>query len=325
MPRASGIKQISLTSGFITEQSKLTPVEGSTTDELNFTYNDDGSIRQRRKGINKEEDAEFYTLGDIVNDTNASAYRFWDSVGGDGSLNFHVFQIGATLHFIKDADGNLTDQRQSFIFDLDDMVTAAYSSVEDAPVSMTSGEGKLFVVSQKVEPFYIEYDATGDTISSTFVDIRVRDLTGLDDTLEIDERIGTLSEEHDYNLNNQGWWQQRRIVAAGAFEDPIAQFFTINAVYPSNADIALLGVVDDGSGNLIFKEEELLDLTLGNTPASKGHFIINPFNILYDDLRTGTDTGGGGYGGSSGSSGGTDPGGGAGEPPWWDDPVLDEK
>lgn len=305
MPRASGIKQlIAPSNGLVTEQSILTPQEGTTTDEINFTYNEDGSIRQRRKGLSREETGAFFELTDIVNDTNATSYAMWEAVAGDGDLNLHVFQIGATLHFIKDAGGDLTDQRQTFTFDLDTAVSAAFTSVEDERVDMTTGEGRLFVVSRKINPFYLEYDPDTGTIAATYVGISIRDLTGLDDGLEMDERPSpTLSEEHDYNLNNQGWWQTRRITAGGAFIDPISQFNTTNGAYPSNADIALLGMVDDGDGNMIYDPDYLLELTLGNTPAPKGHFILDPFNINYEALRTGSDTGGGGYGGAVGSTG----------------------
>ena len=135
MPRARGIKQlIAPSAGLITEQSKLAPVEGSTIDEDNFTYNDDGSIRRRRLGIGVEESSSFFTLADAVNTTNATSYALWESVAGDGSLNLHVFQIGATLHFIKDAAGNLESQKQTFTYDLDLSVTAAYSTVETEAV-----------------------------------------------------------------------------------------------------------------------------------------------------------------------------------------------
>ncbi len=320
MPRASGIKQlIAPSAGLITEQSKLTPVEGSTIDELNFTFNDDGSIRQRRKGLNKEEDANFFSYSETINDTNATSYGVWEAVEGDGDLLFHVFQIGATLFFIKDESGNLSSQRQDFTFDLDTAVTPAYTSVEDSPVSMSSGEGKLFIVGQKIEPFYLSYDPDTETITSEYINIRIRDLTGLDDGYEVDERpAATLSEEHEYNLNNQGWWQQRRIIAAGTFEDPIDKFEDVNGVYPSNADISMLGMVDDGDGNIIYDPDYLLELTLGNTPAPKGHFVINPFDIDYESLRDGSETGGGGYGGGAGAGGGTG-GGGSGYtgPDWW--------
>ena len=78
MPRATGIKQLlSPSEGLVTEQSKLTPVEGATIYEINFTYNDDGSIRQRRRGDNKEDGASFYTLDDGVRAANAAGYELW--------------------------------------------------------------------------------------------------------------------------------------------------------------------------------------------------------------------------------------------------------
>jgi len=298
MPRASGIKQlISPAGGLVTEQSKLTPVEGSSVSEVNMSFNDDGSMRQRRLGVNKEADSSFFLLEDDVTTANAVSYALWTAVNGDGTLNYHVFQIAETLYFIEDDSGNLTDLVKDFTFDLNQIKASAFTTVDDSPVSMVSGEGALFVVGQKIEPVYIEYDVDTDTISSTNVGITIRDLTGLDDELDIDERPATLSDEHDYNLNNQGWWQQRRIVAAGSFVDPIAQFFTTNSAYPSNADIAFLGMVDDGSGNLVYDADYILDLTVGNTPSSKGHFLIDPFNIDYESLRTGTGGSGGFYGG----------------------------
>jgi len=323
MPRASGIKQlIAPSAGLVTEQSKLAPAEGSTVDELNFTYNDDGSIRRRRYGLNKEDGASFYSLTEAVTDTSAASYGMWEAVGGDGDINLHVFQISSVLHFVKDTSGNLTDQIQTFTYELDDMLAPAFVTTEDTPVSLTSGEGRLFVVGRKIEPFYIDYDPDTDTISSTAVNLQVRDMTGLDDGYEVDFRpLTTLTEEHDYNLNNQGWWQTRRTTAGGSFVDPVAEFESTNGAYPSNADIALLGMVDDGDGNLIYDPDYLLELTLGNTPAAKGHFIINPFNIPYDALRTGTDTGGGGWGDLVGTGGGTGTGSTIVPPSWWDDTV----
>ena len=325
MPRASGIKQLlSPVAGLVTEQSKLTPVEGSTVDEVNFTYNDSGSMRQRRLGLNKEDGADFFSLPDAITDTNATSYALWSAVGGTGSLNFHVFQIGSTLYFIKDTSGDLTNERQVFTFDLDTAVAPAFTTVETEPVDMIAGDGKLFVVGRKIKPFYLEYDSAGPTVTSAYVDINIRDMTGLDDTYAVDERPATLSENHDYNLNNQGWWQTRRIVAAGSFVDPIAQFNTTNGAYPSNADIALLGMVDDGDGNLVYDPDYLLELTLGNTPAPKGHFILDPFNIDYESLRTGTG-GSGGYGGTSGSLSDADVSGVVSNHVWWRDALVDSE
>ena len=251
-----------------------------------------------------------------IDETTALSYHYWESVGGEGSTNFHVFQLANLLHFLEDVEGNLSGNFKSFTFDLDNHLTSGYTDSSVFKVDMIDGEGRLFVVAKGLEPFYLEYDSTGDSISSVLIGINVRDFTGLDDQLEIDERPASLSEEHDYNLKNQGWWQQRRETAAGADVNPITAFNTNEGAYPSNADIAWLGMVDDGSGNLVFSTEEITLLTLGNTPAPKGHFIIDPFNIEYESLRLLTNTGGGGYaGGGTGALGGAGGGGGAGTPP----------
>jgi len=328
MPRASGIKQLlSPSKGLVTEQSKLTPIEGSTVSELNFTFNDDGSVRQRRLGINKEVGSSFFSLTEDVTDTNATAYTKWDSVNGDGDLNLHVFQIGATLFFFEDGATSVAAGIKQFTFDLDTMVAPAFSTVETAPVSMAGGEGKLFVVGREITPFYLAYDPDTSTVSGTVVGLSIRDLTGIDDSLEVDERPATNAQEHDYNLNNQGWAQTRRIVAAGSFVDPIAQFNTTNSAYPSNADIALLGVVDDGDGNLIYDADYLLDLTLGNTPAPKGHFVINPFYIDYEGLRNGTVDASGGYWAANGgavTAGTSETFSDTVDPIWWKEPLDPE-
>ena len=321
MPRAQGFKQLlSPQEGLVTEQSPLTPVEGSTISEVNFEFSQDSSYRLRRKGINKEMGATFLTFGETLSATSATAYHRWDSVNNDGSLTFHVFQINNLLYFLEDAEGNLSGNFKSFSYDLDNDLTSGYVDSSDMAVSMASGDGRLFVVGKKIEPIFIEYDPVGDSISSSQVDIHIRDFTGLDDTLGTNERPATLSEEHEYNLKNQGWNQTRRVTHAGGFVSPITQFDTDNGAFPSNSDIAYLGMIDDGSGNLVFDADSMRDLSIGNTSAPKGHFIIDPFNIQYDDLRTGVLAGNGGYGGATGSGGGVTGGGTTPDPGWWQPP-----
>lgn len=55
---------------------------------------------------------------------------------------------------------------------------------------------------------------------------------------------------------------------------PINTYFTVNSVYPSNAQIWHVG--KDASGN--FSPGDLDKVYFGNTPAPKGHFILNAFD-----------------------------------------------
>ena len=295
MPRAEGYKQfLSPSEGLITEQTLLNPVENSTTDELNMTFSPNGSKRIRRLGLAPEEGSLPFSLGEAVSADSALSYHLWKSAGGVGDLDFHVFQINNTLYMIRDTSGNLSNQAVILTYDLDNNVSSAYTTTEDTPVDMDSGEGLLFIVGKKIEPFFLSYE--DDVLTSVPVNIRIRDMVGVDDGLAVDTRPDGLDDEHEYNLHNQGWWQQRKRISDGAEVDPIVQFNTDVGDYPSNADIAYLGMTDDGNGNLRFDAVFIEDLSLGNTPAPKGHFIIDPFNIDYTGLLAGSTSGSGGWG-----------------------------
>ena len=328
MPRAVGYKQfISPNEGLITEQTILSPVEASTVEEVNFGFSENGSQRQRRLGLAPEESSSPFELGTTeINEGTALSYALWENAGGIGGNDYHVFQIRDNLYIIKDQAGNLTPTSDVITYDIDTHTPAGVAQVtEDTVLDMTSGEGNLYCVGKEVEPFYLTL--SGSTVKGYQIPLRIRDFTGVDDSLEVDYRPTSgegLSDEHKYNLLNQGWAQGRRIVDGGAEVDPISTFLsgTTPSVYPSNADIAYLGMVDDGEGNLIFEPEELTLLTVGNTPAPKGHFIIDPFLINYQDVVDGVATGlGGGYGGSAETNAGTAPvGGGGGYPYWYQQP-----
>lgn len=327
--RAKGLKQLlSPQQGLVTEQSPLTPVEGSTLSEDNFDFNDDGSKRVRRLGINREATGSFFTLSENITATSATNHYLWESVSNIGGLNFHVFQINSILYFLEDGEGDLYGNLKGFEYDLTNDVTSAYTDTDTEMVDMYGGDGKLFVVGKRIEPIFLEYDQSGDSLSSTQIQIRIRDFTGLDDGWQTNYRptaIDGLSEEHEYNLRNQGWNQQRRTTHAGAFSDPITTFQSTiaSSEYPSNADIAYLGMIDDGSGNLVFDPDYILDLTTGNTAAPKGHFVIDPFYIDYENLRLGNDLGSGAWGGGVGSLAGAGGGSYADPPSWWTPPDGD--
>ena len=55
------------------------------------------------------------------------------------------------------------------------------------------------------------------------------------------------------------------------------------------------------SGDLIFDAEWLKDQTFGGSPAPKGHYIVDAFNIDRNALLLAPETGGGQTGGSSGN------------------------
>lgn len=93
--------------------------------------------------------------------------------------------------------------------------------------------------------------------------LSIRDTKGVFDWLEVDSMPSKLSYAHLYNLLNQGWTT-----------DNIAYFFTEMHKFPAN-NLATQYLKD--STTTKFKPTALLDCVFGNTPAAKGHFILDFF------------------------------------------------
>lgn len=99
--------------------------------------------------------------------------------------------------------------------------------------------------------------------------------------MAVDTRPSTLTSIHNYNLRNQGWPTTFPIAADAIDSDPVLKFYEDTGTYPSNADIVYLGkaAAADNAANVgKFESATLKKAITGNTPAPKGHFIINAFD-----------------------------------------------
>lgn len=287
MPSPTGtIVENNLSKGFITEVTALTFPQNAFTEGENIIVNLDGSV-QRRLGFKREEDgvnSTFSITSSVDEDTGAVSEFLWKAVGGDGDLNFVVIQIGHLIHYWAITnDGVLSNNRKSFTTNLNSFDLIA---PDNLTCQFASGDGKLFVTHPHCEPFYVVYDATGDSITETQITVQIRDFEGVDDSLEIDERPASLSDSHEYNLYNQGWFMDDVLIdeAGNVTANPITTFqgSSVNA-YPSNADIWWLF---KNSKNEFDPGENAYTKAIGNTPAPKGHFILDAF----DTDRSNADT-----------------------------------
>ena len=106
---------------------------------------------------------------------------------------------------------------------------------------------------------------------------------------KVEQRPATLTAIHNYNLRNQGWPTSISVSndIQGSNDhpnsplDPVIYTHTRLGFYPSNADIihqaklsSAANVIPIGS----YSPWELEKNSFGNTPAPKGHFIINAFD-----------------------------------------------
>jgi len=203
----------------------------NTAVENNFT----GGLKTEFTGLNFPENAAFdtdnciYTLiGDVVrrmgfdfeaNHTVSAAlpdYQYakvtykWNNAGGDGSSEIVVAQVGALLFFYKSSDATAASPLSTKILastvDLTTFLPAGSTNVpKNIECQFATGNGYLFVFHPYLEPFYcIRY--SNDVILANVINIKQRDFTGIFDGLDDSLRLNTLSFEHLYNIDNQGWY-----------------------------------------------------------------------------------------------------------------------
>ena len=280
--------KIQVTRGFATEFTPVGFPQEAAIDIDNCIIDTDGSVR-RRPGLDFEPSAILNNIdGGVLaqGDIETQAFRtfLWEFVSNSGTLNIISQQIGTIIQFysqIGAVSANFLGEIDltSFAVDL------AYLPLDT--VEMTSGLGALFITSPNMKPVKVTFD--GLTFTTSSIVIQARDFTGLDDSLTIDKRPTTLTRLHYYNLLNQGWVNENISIFAGL--DAATNLCSgtggsgLDAAtgkdFPSNSDIMTVGIVVDGSGDLKFDPDFIREDFLGNTPAPKGHFILEAFNKDY--------------------------------------------
>lgn len=190
-----------------------------------------------------------------IKEIRSTAY-YWSNYDKKGT-DCIVVQNGSTLKFYK----AVRPYDSELIAQID---TASQIRNEDfTTYEFSSGEGFLLVCSENAQTFYIILDADAGTASLIPVELQIRDLTGVEDNLLVNSQPGTLTDEHKYNLLNQGWDTSK-----------INSFYSSTSTYPSNALIWWYGKNSSGD----FDAGNLTKAYFGTTQAPRGHFILNYFD-----------------------------------------------
>lgn len=242
--------------GLNTELLQVEDAVVYTSDELNCTILPEG-IRGRRYGMNIERDGSWYQL-----DKAGTTYSgfFWKNVGKT-ELDIIVYQVDKTLYFYDASQKPYSVSKYQGTIDLTPYITET-NGFTNYPVKFTTGGGVLMVVSKYMTPIQVSYDFDTGSFTAVETTLKYRDLEGVDDGLAVDEMPTELSDKHHYNLLNQGW-----------SEEDIQQFYQDQSKYPANNLQWFIGKDNSGAYNT----EELLKHYFGNTPAPKGHFVIDYF------------------------------------------------
>ena len=262
------------TGGLITEASPLSFPENSCLDILNMDINIDGSVERRKGLIQEPNHVEVSSVWlPTAYDVAVTSY-VWRNAGGISGNNYVVVQDGDVLKFFEEKDSVSDGYVPTMDIDVSSLSTGLS---ENTLVSMTDVRGVLIVSAKRTRPFYVTW-VNATTLDITEIDFSVRDLDGIDDGLEINERPNDLTGDHLYNLINQGW-----------DDDKITAFNTSQGVYPSNADVWSAGRDSDNN----FSPAELVKIDFGTSPAPKGRLTLDPFNtysVIAQDFPLGTPT-----------------------------------
>ena len=224
--------------GLVTEASPLTFPENASIDEDNFVLNRDGS-RSRRLGVDYEANHAMKATGisAALLEAGRQSFHKWDFPDGNLDLTLGVIRINNKLFFM---DLHTANPSNNFKHGGAALILSGLGTAE---IETTVVNHKLIIVSSDLDlPLLLSYDTTTDTVSQEEILISVRDIWGVDDTLDVGERPTVLSTEHNYNLINQGW-NDRIVTASGS--TAIQQLFDDKGFFPANSDIASLGKEED--------------------------------------------------------------------------------
>ncbi len=220
MPQTqASVVENNFTKGLITESTGLNFPENAATDCDNVTFTLVGDVT-RRLGIDYESG---YTLQPLATDNRAINTYKWNNAGGDGNSQLLVTQLGGILKFFSITLATETlpiSQRLiGSTVDLGVYVPPGGTFDQSKECTFADGNGYLFVFHPNCQPLYVTY--TSGALIPTAIPLSIRDFTGINDNLDVSVRPNGLSNEHFYNLANQGWssgnkWQATSVATTVA-------------------------------------------------------------------------------------------------------------
>tara|TARA_R110000822_G_scaffold246126_4_gene374518 strand:+ start:2892 stop:5087 length:2196 start_codon:yes stop_codon:yes gene_type:complete len=271
--------------GRITEATGLSFPENAVTDELNCVFKPTGEV-VRRLGIDYEDN---YASQLITRAGYAMKSYLWKNAGGNGLNNFLVSQVGPSLTFYRvGSTVALSSGIHATQVDITLFIAPGATDVTTSECDFASGKGYLFVTHEFCDPFYISYDPATNAFTTHAISIQIRDFKGVEDNLETTEHPVTLSDEHKYNLYNQGWSIKdtggtNRPYASGTqwispaggltHGNPIDTWGKNRSDFPSNADV--WWILKDAAGQMQPSMAPVFDR--GSSPATKGFFKLDAF------------------------------------------------
>ncbi len=276
MARATGISvQNTFIKGLITEAGPLNFPENACTATSNCVFTNLGTVH-RRLGFDYERNYDSHTQ-DFAG--NATITYLWRNAAEEGDVSFAVSQVGDILHFFRvNSRSALSEGKHAFEVDLADYSSTGLS-VKTLECQFSTGGGKLIVTGQRLDTFAVSYSFDTDTFTVIPINIQIRDTKGDPlDTSAFDLRnagnFADIPAVKLYNLYNQGWTTE--LLTRWDLEHVAAEM-------PSNADVPWY--FKDASDVIDFTA--VSEQIIGNSPAPRGHYIYNIYNVIRNNLVAG--------------------------------------
>lgn len=262
--------QFTFIGGLNTEGGAFTQPPNTWKEGQNLIPQIDGALH-RRYALDVEKDAVATgpTLTELQMQTWATSTFVIRGAMNNINANYIVYQKGPYLLFYKATEqdgslsaGSLEDPVLHYNIDLNDYLFGiGPGNPEIYECQYAQVNGKLIVVNPALNPIVVSFDTDGlDVVELLYDDIKIRDFTGVDDELDIAERPGSLTDKHQYNLENQGWPEAK-----------ITAYQASSGFYPSNAQSWVYGKDsnDDFQPTLLDKQD------FGTSLAPKGRKILS--------------------------------------------------
>lgn len=283
MARNAGVSvENNFTKGLITEVTGMNSPENSVSESLNIIYDRKGRA-SKRKGLDYEFDHLFNTLSGTSR--RAKSEFVWQTAQ---TGSFVVLQLGREIHFFSNSSGqSLSRSKKSFVIDLFTYNSGSSGdSIDSQVASMSSGKDYLFIAHPLCDPIFVRYDNITDTISTSKITIKIRDFEGVDDKLAQGVRPTSLSNLHMYNLMNQGWYAEDFVWGNGGAYSANVLAYSNSGSWPSNSDIPWLWrQFSTDTNREEFAGWYRTKVTIGNSMAPRGHYILDAFNMERSGLR----------------------------------------
>ena len=276
--------------GLVTEGGFFLHPKDAWKEGFNVVPNIDGTV-ERRLGFQLESNNSVFNASITGSEKDSWAYvvEKWETVSGDGRINYFVVQTGPKIYFYESATGTTSIKKKTFSINLNDFgFTGRDGVVGSVPIKATSAYGKLIITNRDSEPILVIYDKSTDTISTQKLELVIRDFDGIRSPVPANvER--TVSEwtsasfwpQALYNLYNQGWK-----------DTEIKKYIdSKGGKYPSNSKQWIYGKDNDDNFdvNVLDKQD------FGSMVAPKGRVLLKAFYQdrtlgigLLDGVNTGT-------------------------------------